>query len=97
MRRVIGIAVAVAVIALGLSFAMLNHEDVTLNYYLGRSSLPLSLWMVAALALGAAIGAVSTLGMIARQRREIGRLRRQIEDAQKELSELRKLPIRNTP
>lgn len=97
MRRVIGIVAAVAVIALGLSFAMLNHEEVTLNYYLGQSSLPLSLWMVAALALGAAIGAVSTMGVIARQRRDIGRLRREVEDAQKELSELRKMPIRNTP
>jgi len=97
MRRILWTAVAVVLIALGLSFAMLNSQAVALNFYLGRTALPLSLWMVVALATGAVLGVLSTFGVIVRQRRELARLRRRVNDAQKELSELRKMPIRNTP
>lgn len=97
MRRAIGIVVAVLIVAIGLSFAMLNHDDATLNYYLGQATMPLSLWMTVALLLGAIFGVISTLGVMARQRRELSRLRRRVDEAQRELSELRKMPIRNTP
>ncbi len=97
MRRAIGIVVAVLIVAIGLSFAMLNHDDATLNYYLGQATMPLSLWMTVARLLGAIFGVISTLGVMARQRRELSRLRRRVDEAQRELSELRKMPIRNTP
>jgi putative membrane protein len=97
MRRAIGIVVAVIIVVIGLSFAMLNHGDATLNYYLGQATMPLSLWMIIALILGAVAGALSTIGVVARQRRELSRLRRRVDETQRELSELRKLPIRNAP
>lgn len=97
MRRAVGIAIAVLIVVFGLSFAMLNHGDADLNYYFGRATMPLSLWMVIALGLGALLGALSTLGALARQRHELARLRRRVADADKELSELRKMPIRNQP
>lgn len=96
MRRAIGIVIAVLIVVVGLSFAMLNHDDATLNYYLGQATMPLSLWIAVALALGAVLGAISALGVVARQRRELSRLRRRVDETQRELSELRKMPIRNT-
>jgi len=97
MRRLIALVIVVLVVALGLSFAMLNADSAELNFYFGRLSMPLSLWMVVAVLVGALLGVVSTIGMFFRQRRELARLRRQVADAEKELSELRKLPIRNSP
>lgn len=97
MRRLIALVIAVLVVALGLSFAMLNAESAELNFYFGRLSMPISLWMVIAVVVGAVLGVLSSFGMVFRQRRQLARLRRQIADAEKELSELRKLPIRNNP
>lgn len=97
MRRLIALVIAVIVVALGLSFAMLNADSAELNFYFGRLSMPLSLWMVVAILIGAVLGVLSTVGLFFRQRRELARLRRQVADAEQELSELRKLPIRNSP
>lgn len=97
MRRLIALVIAVLVVALGLSFAVLNADSAELNFYFGTLSMPISLWMVVALLVGAVLGVVSSVGLFFRQRRELARLRRQVADAEKELSELRKLPIRNNP
>jgi putative membrane protein len=97
VKRLLALIVALVVVALGLSFAMLNPEPVALDFYLGRMTLPVSLWLVIALAIGVIIGAGAAGGLILRQRWQLARLRRQTASAQEELSELRKLPIRNAP
>jgi uncharacterized integral membrane protein len=97
MRKIIWTTVAVVLILIGLSFAMLNPQEASLNLYAGQATLPIAVWLVLALALGAIAGICSTLGIILRQRRDIRRWRRKTNDAQKELSELRKLPIRDNP
>ncbi len=97
MRRLVFLLLAIAVIALGLSFAMLNANAVSLNYYFGTASLPLSLWLAITLLCGAVLGALSTTALILRQRRELGRLRRERRQTREELDELRKLPLRDNP
>lgn len=97
MKRLIGLIVALAVVAIGLSFAMLNPAATELDFYFGRLALPISLWLVIAFALGAFIGMLAALGVITRQRWQLARLRREVASSRDELSELRKLPIRNSP
>ena len=97
MRKILWTVIAILLVLLGLSFAMLNPEPAELELYAGRAPLPIAVWLVLAIALGAVAGVCSTFGIILRQRREIRRWRRRANDAQKELSELRKLPIRDTP
>lgn len=97
MRKILWTTLAVVLILIGLSFAMLNPQKASLNLYVGQATLPVAVWLVLALALGAIAGICSTLGVILRQRREIRRWRRKANDAQKEISELRKLPIRDNP
>ncbi len=96
MKRLLWLVLVVAIVAIGLSFAMLNPQAVELDFYLGRMPLPISLWLVIALALGAVIGMAAAASVIMRQRWQIARLRREAEAARSELSELRKLPIRNS-
>ena len=95
MRRVLGLIAVIILIALGLSFAMLNPQSVVLDFYFGQSTLPLSLALVMALAIGAFIGVLVVLGVVLRQRWQLRRVNRQIDSIQKELSQLRKLPIRH--
>lgn len=98
MRKILSRTAAVLIVLLGLSFASLNYDKAErLNLYVAQVELPIAVWLVLAIALGAAAGVFSTLGIILRQRREMRRWRRKANDAQKELSELRKLPIRDQP
>ncbi|TQE98623.1 MAG: LapA family protein [Spiribacter salinus] len=97
MKRLVWLALALVVIAIGLSFAMLNPAATELDFYFGRLALPLSLWLVIAFALGALLGMVAALGIITKQRWQLARLRREVASSRDELSELRKLPIRNSP
>jgi len=94
MKRLILLLLALVVIAVGLSFAMLNAEPVTLDFYLGALSLPVSLWLVLALAVGVALGLGAALGILTRQRWQLTRLRREAASSREEVSELRKLPLR---
>lgn len=95
MRRLVGLIVVLLLIGFGLSFALLNAEPVALDYYLGAASLPLSLALTLSLVLGAIFGLLAASGILIRQRREIARLKRRLGQVEKELSELRKLPLRD--
>lgn len=96
MRRLIALIFLVIMIALGLSFAMLNPTPVALDFYFGETNLPLSLALVIALALGVLLGLLVALSLVLRQRWELRQLNRQLRSTRSELSELRKLPIRHT-
>lgn len=95
MRRLIALIFLLIMIVLGLSFAMLNPTPVALDFYFGETSLPLSLALVAALAIGVLLGLLVALSLFMRQRWELRQLNRQLKSTRSELSELRKLPIRH--
>lgn len=96
MRRLIVLLLALVVVAIGLSFAMLNSAPINLDFYIGELSLPISLWLVLALALGVLLGLGSAIGILTRQRWQLKRLRREAASSRQEVSELRKLPIRTS-
>jgi len=62
MKRLIGLLLALIVVAAGLSFAMLNPTPVSLDFYLGQLNLPVSLWLVIAFAIGVIIGLAAATG-----------------------------------
>ncbi len=96
MRRFLWLLLVLVVVAVGLSFAMLNPGDVELDFYFGELMLPVSLWLVIAFSLGALVGMAAAMTIIVRQRWQMARLRKDAEASRTELSELRKLPIRNS-
>lgn len=76
MRYLIGFFRIVLFLLL-LGFAVRNVETVTLHYYFGYEwQAPLVLIILLFLALGVAIGVLSCLGTIFRQRREIATFRK---------------------
>lgn len=94
MGRVIKWIVLLLVLLFGLLFATLNSGTIQLNFYLGEVELPLAVTLVIALALGAVLGVASTVGIILRLRRQLGRARKELRNSQKELSSLRSMPIK---
>ncbi len=66
------VVVAVALI-LGLAFHSRNHQVVTLDFYTRTVDVPLSWVVVAALILGALVGALALLPRLLRSRRALRR------------------------
>jgi putative membrane protein len=95
MKRIIIFTILLLVALVGLSFALLNSEMVTLNYYFGKLQAPLSLVMVIALALGAILGVLASMWAVLAQKRELAKLRKAAKITEKEINNLRSLPMKD--
>jgi putative membrane protein len=96
MKRIVIFAVLLLVMLLGLSFALMNANSVRLVYYFGEVQAPLSLVVVLAIALGAFLGVLASMGMVVGQKREIAKLRKSVKIAEEEVSNLRSLPLKDS-
>lgn len=83
------------IMMIGAAFAVMNAETVQLNYYFGVKEFPLSVILVAAVALGAILGVLATLGSSLKLRRENMSLRHKAKIARQEVNNLRALPIKD--
>jgi len=93
--RILSLAILLIVLLLGLSFAVLNSGSIVVNYYLGEQEIPLSVALVLALVFGALLGVLASLSIILRQRTRISSLNRTVAMTEKELTNLRSLPIKD--
>ena len=77
--RLITWTIRIALFILLLAFAARNTAPATLKFYFDLAwEAPLILLLLAFFAAGAVLGLVAALGALLRQRREIGRLRREV-------------------
>ncbi len=75
--RVLTWAIRLAIFLFLLAFAAKNTEPVTLRFYFDLGwQIPLIALLLAFFAGGALLGLLAAVGMLIRQRREIGRLER---------------------
>lgn len=95
MLRLLYFLLALIVVILGVVFSVLNADTVQLHYYLGSIELPLSLVLILAMIVGALLGIFSSLGFIIGSRRSASKLKRSVEVAEKEIVNLRNIPIKN--
>ena len=95
MIRLVYFLLALLVVILGVVFSVLNADTVQLHYYLGTVELPLSLVLILAMIVGALLGVFSSLGFIISSRRSASKLKRSVEVAEKEIVNLRNIPIKD--
>lgn len=96
MKRIIIFTLLLLVALTGLSFALMNAEPVTLNYYFGKLQAPLSLVLVIALAFGAVMGVLASMWVVITQKREMAKLRKAAKLTEKEITNLRSLPMKDS-
>jgi len=82
-------------ILLGISFAELNADPVYFNYYVGAHKISLSLLLVFSLGAGAFLGVLITLISILKLKTENHRLKKRVKHAEKEVNNLRTIPIKD--
>lgn len=95
MIRLAYIIFSLVLLIIGILFAVLNADPVSLHYYFGDKQLPLSLIIIGTLIVGAIMGVIASAAVVFKLKRENARLRRLTELSEKELKNLRTLPIKD--
>jgi lipopolysaccharide assembly protein A len=93
--RIISYFFILVIVLFGMTFATLNSESVTINYYLGQSTLPLSLLLVLGFALGCLIGMIVGFWLLIKAKIANYRLRSRLQLAEKEIENLRAIPLQD--
>ena len=92
MQRLAGLLFLLALAVAGAVLSYFNSAPVRLDYLAGTLDAPLIVWMLSSLLLGAALAAVFGGVRRLRLQLELRRLRRQLEQTEAELKNLRRLP-----
>ncbi|QBR84236.1 LapA family protein [Legionella israelensis] len=82
-------------IIFGVTFAALNASDVQVNFYVTTFKLPMSVLMVIVLGIGILIGFIIFLFRYWRLKREYWKLKNQLNLTEKEIKNLRAIPLKD--
>ena len=92
--RIFSYLILLIIMLFGLTFAALNSTPVVFNYYLGTKTLALSLLLVLAFGTGIFLGLLVSLFSLLKSKRDNLRLRARLKTSEKEVENLRSIPIR---
>jgi putative membrane protein len=92
--RILAIVFFLLILLLGISFSSLNSDPVTVNYYLGSITLPLSVVIITSLAAGVVAAFLIGLISILSSRIRVANLKRHVRQRELELTALRKAGAR---
>ncbi len=95
LKRLVTLLILVAVLAAGLLFSLQNGTAVPVDLLIYQTvERPMAVWLLLAFALGGVIGLVVGSAALVRVQTSRLRLRRQLEACEKELAQLKVLPVR---
>ncbi len=95
MARIVTLLILLIVMTLGLAFHVRNGQLVEINYYSGSLELTVSTLTVVSLFIGAALGIFTSFIAVLRLRHENRKLTKQIQMTEKEVQNLRALPMKD--
>lgn len=78
----------------GITFATLNANPVVFNYYFNSKQISLALLLVAALGIGILLGFIFMLFTLIKLKKDNYQLKSRLKVVEKELENLRSLPIK---
>lgn len=93
--RIVSYFFLLVIVLFGMTFAALNSESVTINYYFGQSTLPLSLLLVLVFAFGCLIGMIAGFWLLLKAKMNNHRLKQRLNLAEKEIDNLRAIPLQD--
>ncbi|MBN1378399.1 MAG: DUF1049 domain-containing protein [Gammaproteobacteria bacterium] len=95
MIKIIYALLIMATLVVAIIFATANYNHVTLYYFVGQTKLPLSILIFSVFLFGLLFGLMLDAWIMYRQRARIRSLEQLAAANQKELSNLRNLPLRD--
>lgn len=85
----------ILLVFVGILFGYFNFQQVQLSYYFGTLPMPLAGALLGAFLVGALLGLLTGVAALVRVRNELRKSRRQMQNLQQELTNLRALPVRD--
>ena len=85
----------IIIILLGVTFASLNPQPLTINYYVDTTTIYLPILLLIALVIGAFLGIIAMLPMLVKSKSTSRRLRHQVKHIEQEVQNLRAIPIKD--
>ena len=95
MRRIAYLVFISILVLLGLAFTLLNVSTVTLEFYIGQIRMPLAVLVILAVLVGTLLGILVSTVLVYRYRSENRTLRKKVTLAEKEILNLRNIPIKS--
>ncbi|MGD8570309.1 MAG: LapA family protein [Gammaproteobacteria bacterium] len=95
MKRIISLILLIVLTVITVTFTLLNSQPVKLNYYFGSYELDLLVVMIICLAVGAMLGVLAGVGKFVSLKQELMRKDKKIKLAERELENLRSLPLKD--
>lgn len=96
MTRLATLIVLLVILVVGASVGYFNAQPVEFDYLLGTVQFPLIAVMIGAFSIGILLAVAVVSGRIVGMRMELGRVRKQLREAEGELRTLRNLPVGTT-
>ncbi len=82
-------------IVLGASFAALNASDVQINFYMTQYTMPVSVLIILVLGIGILTGFILFAFRYWRLKRDYRKLKHELKITEKEIKNLRSIPLQN--
>ena len=95
VKQIITIFLFLVLLTAGILFFVRNNQSITLDYILGNIEMPFSLMFLITLFSGAVLGVLAIIPSLLRLKYEKARLERQLKIAEKEINNLRTLPVKH--
>ena len=95
MYRLLKVCFVIVIIFFGLIFHLKNDQLVELNYYVNTVPVSFSLVIVLTLCVGAILGVLASLPVLLKLKHENAKLVRQVKMTEKEINNLRVIPVRD--
>lgn len=96
LKKIVLLALSITVFIIGLTFFLRNGQTVAVDYFLGSIELSLSIWLLIVLVIGVLLGWLTSLPVIFKLKRQNSRLSRQVKVTEKEINNLRVLPLKDS-
>lgn len=93
--RLFILLIYLVLILLGVSFAALNASSVEVNFYFTKLTMPISVLMTIMLGVGLLIGFLLFIYRYWRLKIEVSKLKSQLKLTEKEIKNLRAIPLQN--
>ena len=95
MSRIAKLILVFIILMIGLTFHLKNNQLIKLNYYVDVIDIPLSWLVVIVLIIGSTLGLLASLPIIVKLKRDKMILKKQIKNNEKEINNLRVMPIKD--
>ena len=96
IKKYLSIIVFLLIFVVSLVFFLKNNQIITFNYLIDSQELSLSVLLFISLSIGTVLGILAWLPKIFSLKHRISRLQRQVKLTEKELNNLRVMPMKDT-